>query len=171
MNKLIFTTLVFAAVASANNAGLTCDAWAIVPNTADITANCRDPRGTVHGARISTSTCVANDDGNPSCRAKNTFCFSSVGAPLTSITYVAAVLGVAGVSSRAEALRSSGESEIQAYERLKLRPMADDSSHLAVLRTRALKLLRFRSIQIRTNTVTAHRIDQTSIACARQSRR
>ncbi|KAJ6620172.1 hypothetical protein B0H10DRAFT_2216217 [Mycena sp. CBHHK59/15] len=69
MNKLIFTTLVFAAVASANNAGLTCDAWAIVPNTADITANCRDPRGTVHGAWISTSTCVANDDGNPSCRA------------------------------------------------------------------------------------------------------
>ncbi|KAJ6613950.1 hypothetical protein B0H10DRAFT_2436230 [Mycena sp. CBHHK59/15] len=129
MNKLIFTTLVFAAVASANNAGLTCDAWAIVPNTADITANCRDPRGTVHGARISTSTCVANDDGNPSCRAKNTFCFSSVGAPLTSITYVAAVregtciftnIGgtspVTCVSSRAEALRSSGESDIQAYK-------------------------------------------------------
>ncbi|KAJ6613946.1 hypothetical protein B0H10DRAFT_192627 [Mycena sp. CBHHK59/15] len=51
------------------------------------------PRGTVHGARISISTCVANDDGNPSCRAKYTFCFSSVGAPLTSITYVAAVRG------------------------------------------------------------------------------
>ncbi|KAJ6613941.1 hypothetical protein B0H10DRAFT_1804474 [Mycena sp. CBHHK59/15] len=109
MNKLILTTLVFAAVSTAvvppvtdNNAGISCNAWAIVPNTADVTANCQDTSGTFHGARISISTCVVNEDGNLSCR-------NNGGAGSTCIlTNIAGTLGNAVVNVDASCLEDDG---------------------------------------------------------------
>ena len=51
-------------------AGSTCTNWAIVPGTADLSATCQRSDGSTNNARISISQCVANDNGNLSCRGK-----------------------------------------------------------------------------------------------------
>ncbi|KAJ6480439.1 hypothetical protein C8R45DRAFT_1076476 [Mycena sanguinolenta] len=50
-------------------AGITCNNWQIVPNTADVAASCADPSGARHDARISLGQCVANNNGALGCRS------------------------------------------------------------------------------------------------------
>ncbi|KAJ7915601.1 hypothetical protein B0H13DRAFT_1610197, partial [Mycena leptocephala] len=46
----------------------TCDNWALVPNSATLTANCQDNTGNFVSTSILISNCVANDNGILSCR-------------------------------------------------------------------------------------------------------
>lgn len=51
-----------------NSAGLTCDNWGIVPNTATLSAQCEQENGSFKGTTIPISNCVGNDNGNLACQ-------------------------------------------------------------------------------------------------------
>ncbi|KAI0342798.1 hypothetical protein BDW22DRAFT_1357325 [Trametopsis cervina] len=53
-----------------DRAGVTCNNWSIVPNTADLSAACEDVGGNYHSTRISIGACVVNNNGQLSCSAK-----------------------------------------------------------------------------------------------------
>ncbi|KAJ7053103.1 hypothetical protein C8F01DRAFT_997049 [Mycena amicta] len=45
---------------ASQSAGSTCVDWAIVPNTADVTANCKNDAGTQVPTRLSLGQCIGN---------------------------------------------------------------------------------------------------------------
>ena len=51
-------------------AGSSCHNFAIVANTADISAQCRDVEGNDKGTRLTLSNCLGNQDGQLGCQKK-----------------------------------------------------------------------------------------------------
>ena len=51
-------------------AGITCDNWQVVSNTADLEASCENDGGTFVQTRISISQCAGNQNGVIACQAK-----------------------------------------------------------------------------------------------------
>ncbi|KAJ7058700.1 hypothetical protein C8F01DRAFT_927483, partial [Mycena amicta] len=52
---------------AALSAGASCFDWEIVPNTADVSASCKDNSGKEQPTRISLGQCVGNSNGVPFC--------------------------------------------------------------------------------------------------------
>ncbi|TFK70815.1 hypothetical protein BDN72DRAFT_896149 [Pluteus cervinus] len=71
--SLAASTFVALALAGMTNAaalagaGVSCTNWIIVPNTADVAADCRTADGGFQHTQIALSKCLGNGDGNPGC--------------------------------------------------------------------------------------------------------
>ncbi|KAJ6532517.1 hypothetical protein B0H19DRAFT_965858, partial [Mycena capillaripes] len=50
-------------------AGISCNTWQIIPNTADVAASCADVGGARHDARISLGQCLGNANGVLHCQS------------------------------------------------------------------------------------------------------